>query len=124
MVGAPIPEKTLRPNHGNKSIKLSQLEFPSKAGIASRWITIIISDGYDKVAFDGMKAAIKAAQTLPFVISTKRSPIYADGESKNSSEGVIPDYQYDGQRSTMFDATFIPGGSRIKNIKPNGQLRY
>lgn len=126
MVGAPIPDKALRPNHGKKTIKLSQMEFPAKEPvITSRRVAIIIGDGYDKVAFEGMKAAITAAGALPFVIGTKRSPIFADGESKDSAKGVIPDHQYDGQRSTMFDATFIPGGPHIaKSIKPNGQLRY
>lgn len=125
MVGAPIPQKALRPNHGKKSVRLSQLDFVPKApSIVSRRIAIIIGDGYDKVAYNGMKAAALAAQALPFTIGLKRSPIYADGESKDSSNGVIPDHQYDGQRSTMFDATFIPGGSHIKTLKPNGQLRY
>lgn len=125
MVGAPIPQKALRPNHGKKSVRLSQLEFPPKTpGIVSRRIAILIGDGYDKVAFNGIKAAILAAQALPFVIGTKRSAIYADGESKGSSKGVVPDHQYDGQRSTMFDATFIPGGSHVKALKPNGQFRY
>ncbi|MBE3042619.1 catalase, partial [Candidatus Bathyarchaeota archaeon] len=125
MVGAPIPQKSLRSNHGKKSVRLSQLDFSPKApGIISRRIAILISDGYDMIAFNGMKAAILAAQALPFVIGTKRSAIYADGESRDSSKGVIPDHQYDGQRSTMFDATFIPGGSHVKTLKPNGQLRY
>lgn len=125
MVGAPIPQKALRPNHGKKSIRLSQFDFPPKApGIISRRIAIIIGDGYDKVAFNGMKAAIIAAQALPFVIGTKRSAIFAEGESRESSKGVIPDHQYDAQRSTLFDATFIPGGSHVKSLKANGQLRY
>ena len=126
MVGAPIPQKALRANHGKKSVRLSQLEFPAskEAGIASRRIAIIISDGFDRVAFEGMKAAVSAAGALPFVIGTRRSAIYADGEAKGSGAGVIPDHQYDGQRSTMFDATFIPGGSHVKALKANGQLRY
>jgi catalase len=125
MVGAPIPTKALRDNHGKTSVRLSQLDFPPKApGIISRRIAIIIGDGYDKVAFNGMKAAILAAQALPFVIGTKRSPIYAQGEDKNSSKGVVPDHMYDGMRSTMFDATFIPGGSHVETLQKNGQIRY
>ncbi|KAL4770838.1 catalase A [Aspergillus nidulans var. acristatus] len=125
MVGAPIPTKALRDNHGKTSVRLSQLDFPPKApGIISRRIAIIIGDGYDKIAFNGMKAAILAAQALPFVIGTKRSPIYAQGEDKNSSKGVVPDHMYDGMRSTMFDATFIPGGSHVETLQKNGQIRY
>ncbi|KAL2871630.1 catalase catA [Aspergillus lucknowensis] len=125
IVGAPIPQKALRPNHGKTSVRLSQLDFPPKTpGIVSRRIAILIGDGYDKVAFQGMRAAILAAQALPFVIGTKRSAIYAAGESKESSKGVVPDHQYDGQRSTMFDATFIPGGPHVQTLKANGQIRY
>ncbi|KAL4984871.1 catalase A [Aspergillus falconensis] len=125
MVGAPIPQKALRPNHGKTSVRLSQFDFkPKVPGIISRRVAIIIGDGYDKVAFNGMKAAIVAAQALPFVIGTKRSPIYAQGEDKNNSKGVVPDHMYDGMRSTMFDATFIPGGSHIETLQKNGQIRY
>ncbi|KAL5333297.1 catalase A [Aspergillus crustosus] len=125
MVGAPIPQKALRPNHGKTSIRLSQLDFePKIPGIVSRRIAILIGDGYDSIAFKGIKAAILAAQALPFVIGTKRSAIYAAGEDKNSSKGVIPDHMYDGQRSTMFDATFIPGGSHVQTLNSNGQIKY
>ncbi|KAL4995321.1 catalase A [Aspergillus recurvatus] len=125
MVGAPIPANALRPNHGKASVRLSQLDFtPKVPGIISRRVAIIIGDGYDKIAFNGMKAAVLAAQALPFVIGTKRSPIYAQGEDKNNSKGVIPDHMYDGMRSTMFDATFIPGGSHIATLQKNGQIRY
>ncbi|KAL4939676.1 hypothetical protein BDV06DRAFT_198365 [Aspergillus oleicola] len=124
MVGAPIPEKALRPNHG-KTSRLSQMEYPPKVpGIQTRRIAIIIGDGYDKIAFEGMKASILGAGALPFVIGLKRSPIFAQGESKETGKGVIADHQYDGQRSTMFDATFIPGGSHVKALQSNGQIRY
>lgn len=124
MVGAPIPSKALRPNHGKKAAHLSQTEFPGRAGIQSRRIALIIGDGYDPIAFNGMKDAVAAAGALPFVIGTRRSPIYAAGESRETSKGVVPDHQYDGQRSTMFDATFIPGGSHVKALQGNGQMRY
>lgn len=125
LVGAPIPDEQLRPNPGHRAKGLSQTEFRAeKSTIASRRIAIIIGDGYDQVAFMGTKAAIKAAGALPIVIGTKRSPIYAQGQSRESSEGVIADHMYDGQRSTMFDATFIPGGSHVTTLLKNGQLRF
>ncbi|KAJ6178556.1 hypothetical protein N7519_009017 [Penicillium mononematosum] len=125
LVGAPIPDKQLKPNHGRRAKGLSQTEFPpEKPTIESRRIAILIGDGYDQVAFTGMKVAIKAAGALPFVIGTKRSPIYAQGESPETSDGVVADHMYDGQRSTMFDATFVPGGSHITTLSKNGQLRF
>lgn len=125
IVGATLPEKQLRPNHGKTAPRLSQTEFtPSKPTIASRRIAIIIGDGYDPVAFTAMKSAVLASGALPFVIGTKRSAIYAEGESKSTSKGVIPDHQHDGQRSTMFDATFIPGGSHVQALRKNNQICY
>lgn len=125
VVGAPMPEKALKPNHGRRAPHLSQVEFyPEKPTIESRRIAIIIGDGYDPVAFTGVKTAVKAAGALPFIIGLKRSPIYAQGESPTTSKGVVAHHQYDGQRSTMFDATFIPGGSHVKDLIKNGQIRH
>ncbi|RHZ73355.1 hypothetical protein CDV55_108329 [Aspergillus turcosus] len=125
MVGAPVPTKALKQNHGRRAPRLSQTEFfPKTPTIMSRRIAIIIGDGYDPVAFTGMKTAIKAAMALPFIIGTKRSAIYADGEDRTSSKGIVPDHHYDGQRSTMFDATFIPGGPHVATLRQNGQIKY
>ncbi|KAF7165459.1 hypothetical protein CNMCM6106_001617 [Aspergillus hiratsukae] len=125
MVGAPIPTKALKQNHGRRAPHLSQTDFiPKQPTIMSRRIAIIIGDGYDPVAFTGMKTAIKAALALPFIIGTKRSAIYADCEDRSSSKGIVPDHHYDGQRSTMFDATFIPGGPHIATLRQNGQIKY
>ncbi|PLB40327.1 catalase catA [Aspergillus candidus] len=125
VVGAPIPDKQLRPNPGHTAPGLSQTDFtPRKPTIESRRIAILIGDGYDPVSFNAIKTAVLAANALPFVIGMKRSAIYAAGESPSTSKGVIPDHQYDGQRSTMFDATFVPGGSHVETLKNTGQIRY
>ncbi|KAK9234006.1 catalase [Lipomyces kononenkoae] len=125
MVGAPTPEKAGKQNHGKKAKGLSQLDFaPKSPTIASRRIAIIIADGFDPVAFAGMKGVITTAGALPFVIGTRRQPIFADGEDTSSSSGVIPDHQYDGMRSTMFDATFIPGGSSVMALAKIGEIRH
>ena len=125
MVGAPTPQNAGRPNHGRKSRGLSQLDFlPKEPTIESRRIAILIGDGYDPVAFNGLYGAIKAAGALPFVIGSKRQPILPEGASQHSSKGTVPAHHFDGQRSTMFDATFIPGGSHIRTLKQNSQVRY
>ncbi|OJJ43848.1 hypothetical protein ASPZODRAFT_161412 [Penicilliopsis zonata CBS 506.65] len=130
IVGAPIPSKALRPNHGRRAPRLSQEEFmPTTPTIEGRRIAILIGDGFDSAAFYGMKAAIKAAGALPVVVGTKRSPIFAEGGASPSSspiskKGVVPDHQYNGVRSTLFDATFIPGGPHIQTLIKNGQFRY
>jgi catalase len=113
MVGGTKPEKAGRPNHGNKSKGLSQMDYlPSQPIITSRRIAIIIADGFDKVAYDAMYATIKANGALPFTIAPRRSPIFAEGEDKSNAKGVMPDHNLEGQRSTMFDAIFVPGGAK------------
>lgn len=124
-VGAPIPIKALKQNHGKRAPRLSQTEFfPKEATIVSRRIAIIIGDGYDSVSFNGVRGALKTSNALPLIIGTKRSPIFAEGEDRSTSKGITPDHFYDGVRSTLFDATFIPGGPHIQNLAKNGQIRH
>lgn len=136
MVGAPTPSQALRRNHGQRARGLSQTEYPVRqpGSIASRRIAIIIGDGFDRAAFTSMRDAIKQAGALPFVIGTKRQPILAEGEtdsttsksSGSTKDGVVADHHFDGQRSTMFDATFVPGGSAayIKSLSQMGLARH
>lgn len=63
LVGAKIPEQQGRPNHGKKAPGLSQTEYPGKTPtIETRRIAIIIADGYDAAAYNGIVAAAKACQ--------------------------------------------------------------
>lgn len=125
MVGGPVPEKAGRPNHGKKAKGLSQFDFPpKKPTIESRRIAIIIADGYDPIAYNGVKAAIAAQSALPFTIAPRRSPIYAAGEDKSSGKGVMPDHHLEGMRSTMFDAIMVPGGAdSIATLRKSGRAK-
>jgi len=127
MVGGRKPEKANTANHGKKTRGLSQLEYlPEKPIVASRRIGILISDGYDPVAFNAIYQALKAAKTIPLVIGRRRSAIYAEGEDSSKSKGVVPDHHLEGQRSTMFDALVIPGGKNsVTTLSANGRsLHY
>ena len=127
MVGAPIPEKAGRPNHGKKAKGLSQTEFPAKNGptVETRRVAIIIADGYDPVAYNGIKAALAASQALPFTIAPRRTPIFAAGEDKSTGTGVTPDHHLEGMRSTMFDSIFVPGGAdSISTLRKNGRALH
>jgi len=123
MVGGDIPQQAKRENHGKKAKGLSQLEYmPEKPTIATRRIAIIIADGYDPIAYNGITAAIKAAGALPFTIGPKRNTIFAAGESKESGKGVVPDHHLEGMRSTMFDSVFVPGGAQsVETLRKNGR---
>ncbi|CAO2657924.1 Nn.00g071840.m01.CDS01 [Neocucurbitaria sp. VM-36] len=123
MVGADIPQEQTRPKHNKKAKGLSQLEYmPATPTIATRMVAILIADGYDQVAYNGIKAALTAAGALPFTISPRRNKIYADGEEKGSSGGVVADHHLEGQRSTMYDSVFIPGGAKsVETLRKNGR---
>ncbi|KAJ5166332.1 spore-specific catalase CatA [Penicillium canariense] len=127
-VGAAVPHRAMSPNRGKKAPHLSQTEFmPAKPTIASRHVAVLIGEGFDAVAFAGILAAVKAANGFPVLVGTTRSRIYADGErlsGKAVGGGVVPDHHIDGVRSTLFDATFIPGGPHVKTLAQNGQIKH
>ncbi|KAG9931718.1 CAT2 catalase, partial [Aureobasidium melanogenum] len=125
-VGAEIPEEARRVNTGKRSKNLSQEDFPPKnLTISTRMVAILIADGYDSVAYNAVKAALAAQGALPFTIAPRRTPIYAAGESKDSGKGLVPDHNLEGQRSTMYDAIFIPGGAdSIATLRKNGRALH
>lgn len=117
LIGGP-ELKNGRANKGHKSMSLSQTYFtPKTPTIMTRRVAIIIADGFDATEFYAMKAALTAAQAMPFTIGTRRSPIQPEGSGKP----VTPDHHLEGQRSTMFDAIFIPGGAHMKVLAKNGR---
>lgn len=126
MVGAKVPEKALRENHGKKFKGVSQTELqPKVPTIETRRVAIIIADGYDAVAYKGIVAALTAAKAMPFTIAPKRSAIYAAGESKDSTSAVKPDHHLEGMRSTMFDSIFVPGGAEsVETLRKNGRALH
>lgn len=126
LVGADHTPDKPDPNDGKYVPRVSQLDFVSKEPtVASRRIAIIIGDGYDGFSFEGFRAAVKAAGAIPFVIGLHRQPVFAHGvDSTNPKNGVKPDHFYDGARSTLFDATFIPGGPHVRQLQANGQIKH
>ncbi|KAF3075648.1 hypothetical protein CFAM422_002432 [Trichoderma lentiforme] len=125
MVGGAVPDKVGQANHGKKAKGLSQMEYlPDEPIIASRRIGIIVADGYDPIAFNAIYGAIQGAKAVPLVIGTHRSETFADGESQ-SGKGIVPDHHLEGQRSTMFDALFVPGGKQaIETLSKNGRALH
>ncbi|KAM3524036.1 hypothetical protein NHJ13051_004749 [Beauveria bassiana] len=124
MVGGPAPPSPdKKKNHGKRASGLSQLEYvPKNVTIESRKVAILIADGYDATAFAAMLGALKGAKAIPVIIGPRRSAIYAAGEDHGSGKGVVPDHHFEGQRSTLFDALFIPGGENaIKQLTSKGR---
>ncbi|ORY15746.1 catalase [Clohesyomyces aquaticus] len=126
LVGGKMPQEQRRTQHGQKAKNLSQLDFmPATPTIVTRRVALIIADGYDATAYNGVKTALKAAGALPFTIAPRRSAIYAAGESKDSGKGVVPDHHLEGMRSTMFDSVFVAGGSQaMETLRKNGRALH
>lgn len=121
-VGAPTPTKAGRPNPGKKLKGLSQTDFTREAQglpptIATRMVAILIADGFNYVEYEAVKAALSAAGALPFTIGPKRQPVKSDQGST-----VSPDHHFEGQRSTMYDALYIPSGSHINTLMKQGRV--
>jgi catalase len=123
MVGGEMPKEQPRVKHNKTAKGLSQLDYPPfEPTIATRMVAIIIADGYDPVAYNGIKAALTAAGALPFTISPRRNKIFAAGEDKSTGKGVQADHHLEGMRSTMFDSVFVPGGSQsVDTLRKNGR---
>ncbi|KAJ3537357.1 hypothetical protein NM208_g6349 [Fusarium decemcellulare] len=126
MVGGEKPQSSGKPNPGKSAKNLSQMDFlPETPTIVSRRVGIIIADGYDPIAFNAVYGAIKAQKALPLVLAPRRSAIFSASEDSSSSKGIIPDHHLEGQRSTMFDAIFIPGGEKsIQTLAKNGRALH
>lgn len=126
LVGGAQPDGEGKQNPGKTAPGLSQMDFlPEKPTIVSRRIAILISEGFDSVAFNAAYGAIKAAGALPFVIGRKRAPIHAAGGDDSSVTTVTPDHHFEGQRSTMFDAIFIPGGkASVATLSAQGRALH
>ena len=123
-VGAPIPQKEGRPNHGKKAKGLSQVDFPAeKPTIATRRVAILIADGFDEGQYTGVKTALKAGGALPFTIAPRRLPIKPHGvSSTDDPRAVKPDHFLEGMRSTMFDSIFVPGGAdSVSTLRKTGR---
>lgn len=126
MVGGEMPREQTRSKHNKTAKGLSQLDYaPEKPTIATRMIAIIVADGYDAIAYNGIKAALTAAGALPFTISPRRSKIFAAGEDKSTGTGIVADHHLEGMRSTLFDSVFVPGGVQsVETLRKNGRALH
>ncbi|KIK99767.1 hypothetical protein PAXRUDRAFT_30287 [Paxillus rubicundulus Ve08.2h10] len=112
-VGGEIPSRLDRRNHGKKSKGLSQRDFfPMKRTIVSRRIAILIADGFNAVEIQAVRASLTNSKAICYIIGPRRSHIH-----------IFPmpgqDTSLGGQRSTPFDAPYIPSGTVHTNTLAN-----
>ncbi|ESK88286.1 putative catalase [Moniliophthora roreri MCA 2997] len=122
-VGGVIPEKSARSNHGQGTPTLSQQYYlPKTPTIKSRRIAILVADGFSSKEVMAVRAALASASAVNFVIGPRRGKVYPEGQSIGTGEGIDVDHHYEGMRSTMFDALFIPSGAEhAKTLAKNGR---
>lgn len=112
-VNGTVPDKPAGLNSDKRTPTLSQHYYaPKSPTIASRRIAILIADGFNAAEVQSVRAALASAGAQNFVIGPRRGKIYPAGESASvGGEGLVADHQWEDQRSTLFDALFIPSGA-------------
>jgi catalase len=122
MVSFPVnSDKPGRENEGRSDPTLSQDYYtPKKPTIATRRVAVLISDGFNMAELGAVCSALANGQATTWIIGPRRGKIYAhhDGES---GQFIMADHHFEGQRSTMFDAIYIPSGSHARALANNGR---
>ncbi|KAH7883848.1 catalase-like domain-containing protein [Phlebopus sp. FC_14] len=121
-VGGDVPTEKGRPNHGKKSRGLSQADFfPKEPTIVTRRIAILIADGFNGVEMQAVRAALTSAKATCYVVGPRRNTIHPMS-GQELVGGVCADHHFEGQRSTLFDAIYIPSGEEhVKTLAKNGR---
>jgi catalase len=120
-IGSAIPDKPERENHGKTSKSLSQLYYtPENPNIAERRVAILVEDGFNADEVKAVLSALSSAKARTFIIGPHRGEIRAEGDDRGSWE-IKADHHFEGQRSTLFDALYIPSGRHISQLAKNGR---
>ena len=116
--GADTDPKSVQPIKVRSSIERSKslsMENTIKNTVKSRKIAALISDGFDAGQLDAMKKALTAEGAKFKTVATKLGSITsADGKA------VTADFSFLTAASVLFDAVYIPGGSKsIESLGAN-----
>jgi catalase len=122
-IGSDAPEKPGRKNHGKSSKSLSQVYYaPKVPTIIERRIAILVEDGFDLEEVKVVRNALTSAKARTFIIGPRRGEIYPMGVEPAKGNGIKADHHFEGQRSTLFDAVYIPSGKEhIDKLFKNGR---
>lgn len=122
-VGGVIPDKPGRKNHGKSSKPLSQLYYaPKHPLITGRRIAILVADDFNLDEVNAVRSALSSANAKVFIIGPHRGEIRSEEAGSGIKGSTIKaDHHFEGQRSTLFDALFIPSGQHISHLATNGR---
>lgn len=119
-----VPEKPARDVFPLADRTLSQTHYaPKDPTIASRRIAILVADGFNEAEVSGVRAMLASAKASCWIIGPRRNMIYSAGESIGTGTGLVADHHFEDQRSTMFDAVYIPSGEEhTKTLARTGRV--
>jgi catalase len=122
-VGGIIPDKPGRENHGKRSDFLSQTHYvPKHPLIAGRRVAILVADDFNLDEVNAVRSALSSVNAKAIIIGPRRGEIYSEGAGRDIKGSTIrADHHFEGQRSTLFDAIFIPSGRHIYRLAENGR---
>lgn len=122
-VNGVISEIAEREFHGKSTPTLSQMYYaPKKPTIATRRIAILVEDGFSMAEVLAIRAMLSSGKAVSYVIGPHRNTVFGASEVVGAGGGLIADHHFEGQRSTMFDAIFIPSGEEhAKQLIENGR---
>ena len=121
-IGSTIPDKPGRDNHGKSSKSLSQLYYaPKSPTIVERRIAILVADGFNLDEVNAVRSGLSSAKARTFIIGPHRGEIRPSGAGRDARKGIKADHHFEGQRSTLFDALYIPSGHHINELAKNGR---
>jgi len=118
-VNGTVPDKAGRSNARKTDPTLSQLHYaPQTPTIKSRRIAILVADGFHESEVLAVRALLKSGMATTWIIGLRRNKIAAAGGS-----GLVADHTFDDQRSTMFDAIYVPSGAEhAQTLAKNGRV--
>ncbi|KAI0257422.1 catalase-like domain-containing protein [Lactifluus subvellereus] len=122
-VGSIVPDKPGRENHGKTSKSLSQFYYaPKVPTVVERRVAILVADGFNleevRVVHNALSSVPKART---FIIGPRRGEVYLSGAERAVGKGIKADHHFEGRRSTLFDAVYIPSGDRIDELAKSGR---
>lgn len=102
-----VPTNPARQNHGKSSAPLSQLYYaPKTPSIMTRRIAILVADGFHETEVLAVRAMFASAKATTWIIGPRRAKIASAGGGS-----LVADHSFEDQRSTLFDAFYIPSGA-------------
>ncbi|KAI0307937.1 catalase [Multifurca ochricompacta] len=122
-VGSTIPDKPGRENLGKTSKPLSQLYYePKEPTVVERRVAVLVADGFNLEEFKAVHNALSSAKAKIFIIGPHRGEVYPSGVDYTDGKGIRADHHFEGQRSTLFDAVYIPSGYHVAELAKNGRV--